>query len=254
MGGSVKYQENLSEASPILLDDSHKAPKVMKMLSILQADGVITDKAELAVDIGCSGGIFTEALAPYFKRVIGLDIDEKALEFARSNRHAENVEFKYGDSMGLPFDDASVDLVTCNHVYEHVPSANKLFQEIGRILKDDGVCYLGAASRLTVVEPHYHLPFLSWLPKSLANVYMKISGKGEVYYENLRTRWGISSLISGFEVKDYTLEVILDPDRFHAREMIPAGGVIERMPAGFLRLIYWFLPSYIFLLRKRDVE
>lgn len=254
MSKKLKYQTNLSESSPILLDDAHKTPKVMKMLAILRSDNIIANRKELAVDVGCSGGLFAEALSPFFDRVVGIDIDEKALEVARKRRSAANVEFKYGDSMMLPFEDESVDLLTCNHVYEHVPSVDTLFKEINRVLKKNGVCYLGAASRLTVVEPHYHLPFLSWLPKFAANYYMRMAGKGEEYYESLRTLAGIKEMISDFIVTDYTLDVIEKPDEFHARDMIPAGGVVDRLPGAFLRLIYPFLPSYIFLLRRKVSE
>lgn len=245
-----KYQEELSKSSPILLDREYKKPKIEKMLSILNDAGVFGSERQMAVDIGCSGGLFTESLAPYFEKVIGLDIDIAGIEFARLHSKAGNVEYIVGDSMALEFPDCSVDLVFCNHVYEHVPDAHKLFEEIHRVLKSDGVCYLGAASRLIIMEPHYHLPFLSWLPKAFANLYMKLSGKGDEYYENLRTYWGILALLNRFEITDYTLSILEDPDKYSARDMIVKGGVVEKIPLWVWRLFRPFLPTYIFILRK----
>ena len=247
-----KYQTNLSLQSPILLDESYKQPKVDKVLSILEHHGALQSKQGTAVDIGCSIGFFARALTPYFDIVCGLDIDHHALGKAKTlaDNNIENLEFIAGDSQKLPFEDNSVELILCNHTYEHVPDAATLIAEIQRILRPGGRCYLGAASRLTIVEPHYHLPFLSWLPKPLAHRYMRLTGKGTEYYEMLRTYWGIKALIKAFEVTDYTLQVLKYPATFNARDMIPEGGWIEKIPLFVWKLCYPLLPSYIFILRK----
>ena len=242
-----RYQESLLQKSPILMDASYKASKVSKMLAIL--DNAELSGSALAVDVGCSVGFFCKAISSRYDSVIGLDIDKEAIEIASRDAPA-NVRFEVADSMALPFEDGTVDLLLCNHVYEHVPDAAKLFDEIYRVLKPEGACYLGAASRLTVIEPHYHLPFLSWLPKPLAHLYMKVFGKGSEYYENLRTYWGIRRLINKFEVSDFTLRILDDPDKFFARDMIPEGGIIDMIPKKVWKMFYHFLPSYIYILKK----
>ncbi len=247
-----KFQKNLSISSPILLDINHKQAKVDKVISILEDNGALSSPDAIAIDIGCSIGFFAQALTPYFEVVIGLDIDVHALTEAkkRPENAIDNLEFLTGDSLNLPFNDNSVDLVLCNHTYEHVPDAEILFSEIKRVLKPGGRCYLGAASRLSLIEPHYHLIFLSWLPKPIAHKYMQLMGKGDEYYETLQTYWGIKHLISAFEVTDYTLQVLKDPATFAARDIIPEGSWIEKTPALLWKIIYPLLPSYIFILRK----
>jgi len=249
-----KYQHDLSLKSPILLDKQYKQAKIDKMLSILGDTGYASEDGikELAIDIGCSGGLFVYALAPYYKQVFGLDIDTSALKYAKDTRSKKNVQYLQADSQKLPFPDQSVDLILCNHVYEHVPDATVLFSEIYRVMKSDGICYLGAASRLTPIEPHYHLAFLSWLPKPLAHLYMRMARKGDYYYENLRTFWGIKALIKRFEVDDFTLAIIQDPDKYKARDLIPKNSFLDRLPVFVWKIFYWVLPSYIFILRKID--
>lgn len=249
MSNQYRYQDNLLDKSPILMDADYKRLKVEKMLAVLSAAGMLGQSDGVAVDVGCSVGFFCRALAPQFGQVYGLDIDANAIARARDGAPA-NVNFQVADSMNLPFADDEVDLVVCNHVYEHVPDAARLFDEIYRILKPGAACYLGAASRLTVVEPHYHLPFLSWLPKSIAHRYMRLFGKGTEYYENLRTYWGLRQLIRKFELHDYTLRIVQSPDQFCARDLIPAGGFVSRIPMFLWRWAYPLLPSYIFILRK----
>jgi SAM-dependent methyltransferase len=245
------YQRDLSLASPILLDRDYKRPKVDKMLAVLAAAGVIADSPRgRAVDVGCSRGFFADGLAPYFSAVFGIDIDPHALRLAEGERRRDNLLFAAADSQRLPFADGSVDLVVCNHVYEHVPSAETLMAEIHRILRPGGVCYFGAASRLIVMEPHYHLPFLSWLPKPLAHRYMRWTGRGEFYYEKLRTCGALRRLAAAFRIEDYTLAVLHDPDRYRARDMIPPGSLIERIPEAAWKLVYRLLPTYILILRK----
>ncbi len=248
-----EYQNNLSLQSPILLDFNYKQPKIQKMLAILRAAGAIDDKKKvLALDIGCSGGFFSAALAPYFDDVLGLDIDMHALRIAEKNKLENNVRYLSGDSLALPLADKSVDLVICNHVYEHVPDPKKMFKDIYRVLSNNGVCYLGAASRWTLIEPHYHLPFLSWLPKPLAHQYMRWFKKGDFYYENLTTYAGIKALVNDFHVDDYTLQIIADPDSFHARDLLPEKGLLSSIPLSIWRLFYRVLPTYILILQRKE--
>lgn len=226
------------------------------MLSVLGAAGVINTKGGVpvrqghAIDIGCSRGFFVEGLAPYYETVIGADIDLHALRLAESERSTKNLLYIQGDSQRLPLTLSSMDLVICNHVYEHVPSAEILMDEIFRILKPGGICYFGAASRLIIMEPHYHLPFLSWLPKPLAHRYMRLFGRGDFYFEKLRTRRALTRLTQRFSVDDYTLAVLEDPERYNARDMIPIGSLIERVPHWLWRMVYPLLPTYILVLRK----
>ncbi|MGW8227846.1 MAG: methyltransferase domain-containing protein [Gammaproteobacteria bacterium] len=248
MTDQYHYQENLSLKSPILLDANYKQTKVNKMLAVLQDAGALCGQGGIAVDVGCSIGFFAKGLSPYFECVYGLDIDEHAINMAKEEP-VSNVKFQIVDTLFLPFEDTSVDLVICNHVYEHVPDPDRLFKEIMRVLRPGGMCYLGAASRLTIMEPHYHLPFLSWLPKSLANQYMKLAGTGDEYYENLKTYWGIQKMVSGFKVDDYTLRIIDNPDKFFMRDIMPKGCLLDKVPKRVWRLLYQLLPSYIFILR-----
>ena len=247
-----RYQKEYSLKKPILFDYQVRKPKIVKMTRVLANEGIINNgKFKLAMDIGCSGGLFTESLAFCFEHVIGLDIDDHALIKAVKDSENKNVSYLASDTMQLPFADKSIDLIICNHVYEHVPDAERLFSEIYRVLTAEGVCYFGAASRLTLIEPHYNLVFLSWLPKYLAHFYMRLAGKGEFYYENLRTYWGIKKLISNFTITDYTTRIIKDPDAFAARDLIPKNSLIEKIPFFIWKLFYWVLPGYIFILRKK---
>ena len=115
-------------------------------------------------------------------------------------------QFRVADALNLPFANESFDVVICSQVYEHVPDPGKMFDEIFRVLKHGGVCYFAANNRLALNEPHYHLPFLSFMPRQLAHRYMRLAGKGSHYYEEHLSYWGLKSLTKRFRRIDYTLK------------------------------------------------
>jgi hypothetical protein len=81
------------------------------------------------------------------------------------------------------------------------------------LLRPGGVCYLAAINALWPIEPHYDLPFLSYLPKSLANIYIKVKRKKE-YYETPVTYWGLMKLTKSFVRIDYTAKILQRPKTF----------------------------------------
>ena len=77
--------------------------------------------------------------------------------------------------------DDSFDLLILNHVYEHVGNPRELFSEAVRIVKPGGTIYVTAGSRWAVMEPHYRLLFLSWLPGRIADWYVRCMRRGKGY-------------------------------------------------------------------------
>src|SRR5690606_32354844 len=101
-----------------------------------------------------------------------------------------------------------------------------------------------------VMEKHYHLPFLSWLPGKAANAYLRLSGKGDVYYEKHLGYRGLLDLASAFEIEQWTGRIIDDPERYAASYMFPGrlARTVARSMHANLRSLF---PGYIWLLRKR---
>jgi SAM-dependent methyltransferase len=88
------------------------------------------------------------------------------------------------ESTTLPFNDQMYDVVISNHVIEHVGEDKAQLhhlQEIYRVLREDGIGYIALPNRWMLVEPHYQLAFLSWLPRRLRTPYLKFRNCGEFY-------------------------------------------------------------------------
>jgi SAM-dependent methyltransferase len=53
--------------------------------------------------------------------------------------------------------------------------------EIGRCLRDNGKLYIAVPNRWGLIDAHYRLPFLGWLPRQLAHGYLRLTRKADKY-------------------------------------------------------------------------
>ena len=251
-----EYQRDFSEIHPeTMFDERGRLQKARKTVAvILDALASIgrNPRDATLLDIGCSTGILTRHYSEFFGRVVGIDIDDGAVEWATQNRSAANVEYRVGDSMDLPFSDPQFDVVTCTHIYEHVPDAQRLLDEIFRVLLPGGICYFAAENRLRWWDGHYDLPLVTVLPKSLGDLYVRVTRRGRSRYEEHSTLWGLRRLARAFEITDYTEQVVRDPEKFEATDMVRAGSLKQRLAMAVLATAYWAFPTYLWILRKPE--
>jgi hypothetical protein len=113
------------------------------------------------------------------------------------------------------------------------------------VLSSTGVLYLGVGHRHQVIEPHYKLPFLSWLPQRAADRYMRVTGKGEHYFEHYYSRRGLRRLFADFDVWDYTLPVLADSGAFAGDDLIPRW--VGNLPQAALAATLPLVPTYIWV-------
>jgi 2-polyprenyl-3-methyl-5-hydroxy-6-metoxy-1,4-benzoquinol methylase len=247
MNGKPKRQQQLaySERQALMLDETSRRVKAGKIASVLEH---FLGRSSLSglrlLDIGCSGGIVASELHKRGASVIGADIDVPGLTRARAS-YGDTVSFLCSDGARLPVAGGSIDVVVLNHIYEHVVDPWAVAAEIARVLAPDGVAYLGLANRLGVMEPHYRLPFLSWLPRPLAHRYVRAFGRADSYYERFLIRPNLRRLFSAFDIWDYSLPVLTEPERFGAGDVVP--GPVSRLPAAVLRPLTPLIPTYIWI-------
>lgn len=236
-----------------MLDEAARRRKAAKLIAVLRhalgrddtgpAAGTLSGLR--ALDVGCSAGFIADELAEAGADTVGVDIDEGALHRARE-RFSPRVEFHLARADALPLPDDSVDVAVFNHIYEHVVDPEAVVAEIRRVLAPTGVLYLGLGNRLGVIEPHYRLPFLSWLPAGApADTFLRLTGRGEHYYERLRTRRGLLRLFSSFDLWDYTLAVLTDPAAFAGDDLVP--GWVGRLPTPLVATAQPLVPTYIWV-------
>lgn len=241
-----------------IVDDSRfvKAKKIIACLQLMCND--LQDKE--ALEIGCGSGIISSEISKTVKHMTAIDIADEALKKAMQSNNLPELPFQFiiGDGTRLPFLDTSFDIIVCNQVFEHVRNQDKLIAEVYRVLKLDGICYIATANKLWPLEPHTKLPFLSYLPKSIADKYIrKFRGPNE-YDVFLPTYWKLRRIISNkFDlIIDLTSIVIKYPEKFYITNEIPKSvrGILTKIPLWLLQIFVPLSPSWIIIGIKKSLD
>lgn len=244
------YQHDFASGGTAMYDVQGRERKAATMVAVL-GDFLDVELKKLdLLNVGGSTGIIDNYLADHFASVVGVDIDQAAIQHATRSYRKSNLKFQVGDAMALDFDDGTFDAAVCSQVYEHVPDAGRMMQEIFRVLKPGGVCFFAATNRLMWNEPHYNLPLLSVIPRSLAHVYIRLAGKATHYHELHFTYWGLRHLVRQFGHHDYTRKVIDEPVKFGTEYMVRPGTTKARIARIFSSYFFWLMPGFIWVLQK----
>jgi ubiquinone/menaquinone biosynthesis C-methylase UbiE/DNA-binding transcriptional ArsR family regulator len=103
---------------------------------------IVTDQRfDLHIDLGSGTGRMIELFAGQAKRSEGVDTSRKMLALARArldNSGSGQASVRQADILGLPYDDASADLVTIHQVLHYLPEPFLAIKEAARILKPGG--------------------------------------------------------------------------------------------------------------------
>lgn len=223
--------------------------KAIKIETILELDQRLTTLRLLDVGAG-SGGI-----AHYFGSHTSGRFSVDAVDVADNREITENYRFHITADTTLPFPDNSFDVVISNHVIEHVGDAQAQhhhLSELHRVLKPDGVGYLAVPNRWMLIEPHYKLAFLSWLPHKLRSHYLKLFRNVGFYdcepltlrqTEQLLKETGFSYENKCLEALHLTLQLEFSPNSIHRK-------VFNLVTDKMIRRMYPIIPTLIYRFQR----
>jgi 2-polyprenyl-6-hydroxyphenyl methylase/3-demethylubiquinone-9 3-methyltransferase len=114
-------------------------------------DGMVTLRGKCVVDVGCGGGILTDAMARKGADVLGIDLAAKALKVAQLHAieaETPRVEYREVAVEALALESpAAFDAVTCMEMLEHVPDPSSVVAACARLVKPGGWVFFSTINR-----------------------------------------------------------------------------------------------------------
>jgi 2-polyprenyl-6-hydroxyphenyl methylase / 3-demethylubiquinone-9 3-methyltransferase len=113
-------------------------------------DRIAELRGKTVVDVGCGGGILSEAMAARGAQVTGIDLAEKPLQVARLHLFESGLEVEY---LKVSAEELAVqrpehyDVVTCMEMLEHVPDPASVVAACARMVKPGGWLFFATINR-----------------------------------------------------------------------------------------------------------
>lgn len=112
--------------------------------------GRVAVKGARALDVGCGGGLLSEALARAGAAVTGIDLAAAVLDVARLHllESALQVDYRETSAEALAGEMAGqFDFITCMEMLEHVPDPASVIRACADLLKPGGRLFLSTLNR-----------------------------------------------------------------------------------------------------------
>ena len=116
--------------------------------------GYVAERVQLrdaaVLDVGCGGGLLSEALAQAGAKVTAIDLAPNLLKVARLHGLESGIKVDYRE---MPVEalaeqaPASFDAITCMEMLEHVPEPASIIEACAKLLKPGGRLFLSTLNR-----------------------------------------------------------------------------------------------------------
>ena len=154
--------EHLTPDDLAPVDEFHSGGRntTVRLAQLAQING-----SERVLDVGCGIGGPSRFLASKFGcQVTGLDFTAEfvalAAMLAQRTRLADNVIYRQGDALDLPFADASFDIVWSQNAAMNIADRDRLYGEMRRVLVPGGRLALQEIAAGPGGEPFYPAPWV----------------------------------------------------------------------------------------------
>lgn len=155
-------------------------------MKILQ-EKLVKLEVDRVLDIATGSGQFIKILKDGlrdFHQIIGVDTSKKALKIAEQNFQNDKIRFQWMRAEDLEFEDCSFDIVSLSNSIHHLENYSKVFSEIKRVLKPDGMvifnemfCDNQSQSQLSHVYLHH---FMAEIDRCVARFHNPTYKKQEI--------------------------------------------------------------------------
>ncbi len=149
--------------------DPHGDFKTLHEINPLRVEYIVNGcelASARALDVGCGGGLLTEALARNGAQAIGLDLSKRALAAAAAHALSADLDIGYECAAVEAYAEAHAgqfDVVTCMEMMEHVPDPASIVAACATLVRPGGHVFFSTINRtpaayaLAVVGAEYVL-------------------------------------------------------------------------------------------------
>ncbi len=134
--------------------DTHSEFRPLHQINPLRLDWMLNLcvlNGKTALDIGCGGGILSDAMARKGAKVLGIDLAGKALKVAQLHAleaQTPNVTYREVSAEALANEQpGSFDVITCMEMLEHVPDPSSIVQACADLVKPGGWVFFSTINR-----------------------------------------------------------------------------------------------------------
>lgn len=234
-----------SDSSHAFLDVESRTRKADKIIRVLRQR---TDlKNARILDIGTGSGHMPEYFARYAKEVVSVDVvDERRIK--------KGFTFKLVKDEHLPFKESSFDIVISNHVIEHVQNQQLHIDEVFRVLKDGGFVYFATPNRYWITDPHYRIPFINWMPRKAAGMYLKTT-RGKTWdIKPITVNYLKKHINDTCRIDPIVADIMKRPDSYNFDMLRKLQPIMKRTPYPVLRSMSALSPTILLMMTKKDAS
>ena len=154
-----------------IMDMKNINPETVNYLGYCQTRLNLQPQNMRLLDYGCGTGqaVLSLRLAGY--EAFGVDIDRRAISDGQKllDEHGfdgRNILFSFKENEPIPFDDKTFHFIMSHEVIEHIGDISIVTRDLRRVSAPDGLGFHVFRPPYNIVEPHFGMPFVHWLPKN----------------------------------------------------------------------------------------
>ena len=135
----------------------------------------LLSETDVVLDIACGSGYGSKMMSEVCRKVYGVDVSDEAIQHAKDNYSAENIEFVKCGMEDLTVG-VSVDAIISFETLEHVANGTEEFMKAFTLLKPGGLCVISVPVR-NIPTNRFHInnysldDFEKFLEKYFGNRY-----------------------------------------------------------------------------------